>query len=921
MTKSFAFLLAGLVSIPAERAISADPSDPGVEFFEKKIRPVLADHCHKCHSHKAEKLKAGLYLDSRDDFLKGGDTGVAVALGEPDKSRLIEALRYKNPDLEMPPKEKLPDEVIADFVEWVKMGIPWPKEEAAVTTASEEKSKEIERRKREHWAWQPVALHEPPSVQNKNWPKNGIDRFVLAGLEKKKLTPVSPADKRTLIRRAYFDLIGLPPTAEEIAAFEKDGSPDAFAKVVDSLLANPHYGERWGRHWLDVARYGEDQAHSFKPRLYPQGFRYRDWLVRAFNEDMPYDRFIKEQIAADLLNAPDRTNNLAALGFFALGPVYYGDGKMFDQFDDRVDTVSRGFLALTVACARCHDHKFDPISAKDYYALSGIIASSEYVETPLASPEEVRTYDKAQSAVQSKTKELDDFIKKETTRLSDAQLENTADYLMASWRLEQQRKTEPKTTIKEIAKAEGVREFFLQRWVDYLAKPVKEQLPQLAKWNARRTELDADSTAGLQELERETRKAAEAFQDYITSAVKLRQAVEDHKTATAKVSSEKLEQLSLDDSSAAALSALTGKDGVYTVPKDKIDDVLSDADKTHLASLRTDLERLKKKSPAKYPFVHTLKEGTPKNLNILLRGNSSNPGDEVPRRFLSVFGGETRPAFTNGSGRLDLALAIADKKNPITARVMVNRVWQHLFGTGLVRTHSNFGTLGESPTHPELLDYLANQFMESGWSVKSLTRSIMLSSTYQMSSRDDAHNQTVDADNKSLWRMNRRRLEVEAWRDAMLAVSGELDPTIGGESKDLTPENRRRTFYAKVSRHNLNSLLRLFDFPDPNVTSDARTVTTVPLQQLFFLNSDFMVRQAKTLAAKLNASSDESDNQRIEKAFLLVYGRHPSKEEIQMGEEFLSRAKESSEVKDRSLSRWDQYAQVLLSANEFLFVD
>ena len=918
MTKPFAFLLALLALLPEARAVSSDPSDPGVEFFEKRIRPVLAEHCHKCHSHKSEKLKAGLYLDSREGFLKGGDTGVAVALGEPEKSRLIEALRYKNPDLEMPPKEKLPDEVIADFVEWVKMGIPWPKGEAVATGVSEEKAKEIENRKREHWAWQPVVAHQPPSVKKVDWSKNGIDRFVLAGLEKKGLSPVSPADRRTLIRRAYFDLIGLPPTAEEIAAFEKDTSPNAFAKVVDSLLANPHYGERWGRHWLDVARYGEDQAHSFKPRLYPQGFRYRDWLVRAFNEDMPYDRFIKEQIAADLLDAPDRTNNLAALGFFALGPVYYGDSKMFDQFDDRVDTVSRGFLALTVACARCHDHKFDPISTKDYYALSGIIASSEYVETPLASSDEVKAYEKAQSAVQSKTKEVDDFIKKATTEVSEAELEKTADYMMAAHRFEAQRKLEPKTTIKEIAKAEGVREIFLQRWVDYLSKPVKEQLPQLAKFNTRKTERAAVSDSGPAD---EIREEAEAFQRYVLSVVKLREAIEDHKDVAAKVSTEKLEKLSLDESSASAISTLTGKEGVFSVAKDKIDDVLSGSDRARLASLRKDLEQVKKESPEKYPFIHALKEGSPKNLQVLIRGNSSNPGEVVPRRFLSVLGGEANPTFTNGSGRLELALAIADKKNPITARVMVNRVWQHLIGVGLVRTHSNFGTLGESPTHPELLDYLASEFVKSSWSIKSLTRSIMLSSTYQMSSRDDAHNQTVDADNKSLWRMNRRRLEVEAWRDAMLAVSGELDPTIGGESKDLSPENRRRTFYAKVSRHNLNSLLRLFDFPDPNVTSDARTVTTVPLQQLFFLNSEFMVSQAKTLSAKLTASANESDSQRIEKAFLLVYGRRPTTEEIQLGQAFLAGAKEGSERKGGALSRWDRYAQVLLSANEFLFVD
>jgi hypothetical protein len=403
----------------------------------------------------------------------------------------------------------------------------------------------------------------------------------------------------------------------------------------------------------------------------------------------------------------------------------------------------------------------------------------------------------------------------------------------------------------------------------------------------------------------------------------LRQAIDDHKSAASAVSAEKEKStaVALDEGSAAALNILTGKEGIFTVPKEKIDEVLSEADRSRLVSLRKDLERLKKGSPDKYPFVHALKEGSPRNLQVLLRGNPANAGEEVPRRFLSVFGGETMPAFTNGSGRLELARAIADRKNPTTARVMVNRVCQHLFGTGLVRTHSNFGTLGEPPSHPELLDYLATQFMESGWSVKSLTRSIMLSATYQMSSRDDAHNQTVDADNKSLWRMNRRRLEVEAWRDAMLVVSGELDPTMGGESLDLSPENRRRTFYAKVSRHNLDSLLRLFDFPDPNVTSDARTVTTVPLQQLFFLNSEFMVRRARTLAAKLTAATDESDERRMDKAFLLIYGRHPTKEETQLGHDFLAHTNVSPGEASGALSRWEQYAQVLLSANEFLFVD
>jgi hypothetical protein len=916
MTKRLAFLAIWVVFSPAAQAVSPDQSEVGLQFFERKIRPVLAEHCHKCHSQKSEKLKANLYLDSREGLLKGGDTGVAVVLGEPDKSRLIEAVRYTNPDLEMPPKEKLSAEVIADLVEWVKMGLPWPKEEAPALT--QEKNKELEQRKLKHWAWQPVGRYDPPNVQNTRWPNHAVDRFVLAGLEKNHLTPAAPADRRTLIRRAYYDLIGLPPTAEQIAAFEKDSSPAAFATVVDALLANPHYGERWGRHWLDVARYGEDQAHSFKPRLYPQGFRYRDWLVKAFNQDMPYDRFIQQQIAADLLPDPDRTNDLAALGFFALGPVYYGDGKMFDQLDDRIDTLSRGFLALTVACARCHDHKFDPISTRDYYALSGVIASSEYVETPLASAETVKAYEQAQALIQKKTKQIDDLIKKETTRLSEAMLEKTALYLMAVWRLERQPAREPKITAREWAKTEGVQELFLQRWMDYTAKPAREQLPQLERWNQSRP---GTTNAGASEAL--AAEAAQAFQKYVASIVKLRAAIDEHKTAAAQVASQtaKSEGVSLDEPTVATLNVLTGKEGVFTVPKERLPDLLPDSDKAHLAELQTELERLKKDSPEKYPFVHALKEGSPRNLQVLLRGNPANPGDEVPRRFLAIFGGERMPPFTNGSGRLELALAISDQQNPITARVMVNRVWQHLFGVGLVRTHSNFGTLGEPPSHPELLDYLAGQFMDSGWSIKTLIRSLMLSSTYQMSSRDDAHNQTVDADNRMLWRMNRRRLEVEAWRDAMLAISGQLDPTIGGESKELSPDNRRRTFYAKVSRHNLDSLLRLFDFPDPNVTSDARTVTTVPLQQLFFLNSEFMVRQSKLLAAQLTASPDESDDQRIGHAFRLVFGRQPTAEEVRLGREFLAHASEKSAGKSGALGGWDQYTQVLLSANEFLFVD
>jgi hypothetical protein len=481
-----------------------------------------------------------------------------------------------------------------------------------------------------------------------------------------------------------------------------------------------------------VARYGEDQAHTFQARKYPNGYRYRDWLIRAFNDDMPYDQFIKEQIAADLLDEPDLRERLPALGFFALGPVYYGDPKKLDQLDDRIDTLTRGFLGLTVACARCHDHKFDPIPTKDYYALAGVFASTEYAEVPLVS-----------------------------------------------------------------------------------------------------------------------------------------QAVVDE---------------------------AKGK--------------LTDADK-------------KKNVSPSYPFVHALKDATsPVSMKVHVRGNPETLGEDAPRHFLSILGGDDT-AFTKGSGRLELAEAIADPKNPLTARVMVNRVWQHHFGKGLVRTPSNFGTLGERPTHPELLDYLARHFIETGWSLKTLHREILLSATYQQSSRFDPENYQRDPDNKLLWRMNRRRLEVEAWRDAMLAVANNLDPKVGGPSLELaTPDNRRRTLYALVSRHELNSLLRLFDFPDPNITNDERTVTTVPLQQLFVLNSEFMVRNAKALAARLNRQPDEDDAGRIRRAFLFLYGRAATEREMQLGLAFLADDSSPGQGDSESgLSRWEQYAQVLLSANEFLYVD
>jgi mono/diheme cytochrome c family protein/cytochrome c553 len=770
------------------------------EFFEAKVRPVLANHCLECHG--PDKQKGGLRLDGRDAMLRGGEAGQVVVPGKPEASPLIEAIRYQG-DVQMPPKGKLKDEDVTALSEWVRRGAFWPEArskdrtpkaaQASLSETSTAVAPGLHHSEatpgQDLWSLQPVRNPTLPAVRNGEWPRSSVDRFILAELEKNGLEPAPQADKATLIRRASFDLTGLPPSPEEIDAFLQDEAPDAFDKLVERLLASPHHGERWGRYWLDLARYGEDQAHSFQPRLYPNGFRYRDWLVRALNRDVPYDRFVVDQIAGDLTEGPDRLDRLAALGFFACGPVYYGDGKKLDQYADRIDTLTRGFLGLTVACARCHDHKYDPIPTSDYYALAGVFASTDYVEVPAAAQDQVDAYKKGQAAIQSKEKEIAAYVKSEAEKLK------------------------PKIPNDQLKKAERL-------------------LPAEAK------------------------------------------------------------------------KKLTG--------------------------LKAELELLKKIAPPKYPVIHTLTDASrPTDMAILIRGNSDTPGAKVPRRFLSALGGGGAN-FEHGSGRLELAHAIACRDNPLTARVLVNRVWQHHFGQGLVATASNFGALGARPSHPDLLDWLASQFIRSGWSMKTLHREIMRSGVYRQRSRFEEKGFAKDPENTLLWRMNRRRLDVEAWRDAILTVAGRLDEALGGPSIDLdAPNNHRRTFYAAISRHDLAWMLRLFDFPDPNIASGSRTSTTVPLQQLFVLNSEFMISSAKAVATRLEnagptAGTRAADAGRIDRAYRLIFGRTPTGRELQLGLAFLNgpESKPATASGARPApSRWQRYAHALLATNEFAFVD
>ena len=755
--------------------------------------------------------------------------------------------------------------------------------------------------------------------------KKPLDAFVLAQLEQRGLHPVPPADRVTYIRRVTFDLTGLPPTPQDVEGYLKDQSGDADEKLVDRLLAASQYGERWGRHWLDVARYAEDQAHTFQARNYPNGYRYRDWVVNSFNRDLPYDRFLVEQIAGDLLPDADPTARLPALGFFALGPVYYADAgcaakAAADELDDRVDTLARGLLGLTVACARCHDHKFDPIPQRDYYSLAGIFSSSSYKEAALVPQPVVDEYQSAQKKITEQKEVLEKFLDGEAPQVQETHARQASKVLTAVWQLKHPAAGK-KPNRNELAKQAGVPEWMLQRFEKFLNDNNADKVPQLKDWYALGTPAETETAA----VPAAVQKAADTFQQEVILALTAREEFlkqhADKVAATPEAERGKLPKPDFSGPQADFLKVLFKKDdGPSFVPRDKVADLLTGDLAQQCEALQAELKLREKNSPPMYPVAHSLTEGTAANMRISLRGNHQKPGPEAPRHFLSVLTPGDPAPFAQGSGRLELAQAIVSPTNPLTARVIVNRVWQQHFGRGIVGTPSNFGKLGEAPTHPELLDHLAHWFQSQGWSLKKLHREIVLSATYRTGSNHDPKNAEIDGDNRYLWRMNRRRLDVEAWRDALLAVSGSLDPTLGGPSSNLAaPDNRRRTLYGSVSRHDLNPLLRLFDFPDPNITSERRTQTTVPLQQLFVLNSEFLVRQAQALSQRLTADAAAPDADRIRNAYLLLYARPVTDDELQLGLAFLTAAPLPEEKSQ--LTPWQQYVQALLGANEFTYLD
>ncbi|MBS0266002.1 MAG: PSD1 domain-containing protein [Planctomycetes bacterium] len=764
------FCVCGMSVLPVWGADPEQFTDEQIQFFEKQVRPILVEHCYECHSSQAKSLKGGLKLDSRDAAVKGGDSGAGLVPGDAEKSLLIDAVRWKT--FEMPPRGKLSPAQVDTLVRWVSAGAPWPAQSANAPEAPATYNwNEVRSR---HWAWQPINRAELPSVHDSSWPTNEIDLFIKAELERSHLQPAPQADAAVLVRRLYFDLLGLPPPPERVAEFVATAvadRPRAWLALVDDLLASPRYGERWARHWLDVARYSDGFGGFLDGAALPHAWRYRDWVVEALNRDLPIDQFLRLQIAGDLLEQPDAV----ATGFFALGPTYISDGgdpdataqAMSETLDDRVDTLSRGLLGLTVSCARCHDHKFDPIPQLDYYSLAGVFRNSALREFPLV----------------------------------------------------------PAATVTAFQQHQQV----------------------------------------IRDLEQQNQKVQEAAQ------------------------------------------------------KEKRE--LTEAERTQVAAVTSQIAELKKSAPPMYPVAHALGDSGAGDMHLAIRGNLRNNGPIAPRRFLRILAGEQDLPLTRGSGRLDLAEAVVSPANPLTARVFVNRIWMHHFGQGLVRTPSNFGTLGEPPTHPQLLDWLAADFVHQGWSLKALHRKILTSSAWQMSSAVNSAALAVDADNRKLWRMNPRRLDVESWRDALLSVSGELDTTPGGPPVEQLASSRRRTLYGAVSRNGdrfaSESFLRLFDFPLPRATNEGRKSSVVPQQALFLLNSPFMIARARALAARIQREAPD-DAARIENAYQWLYGRAPVPAERQLGLEFLATG--GAQGEGPKLSPWEQYAQVLLGANEFMYL-
>jgi hypothetical protein len=865
----------------------AAASREGLEFFEKKIRPVLAENCYGCHSDRGKKPQGELRLDMMEWMLRGGASGKpAVVPGDPEKSLLILAVRQTDAKLQMPPGDKLIPEQIKDLEQWIKMGAPAPKDKNTVAAAATYDWSEA----KNFWSFQPVKSVEPPKVRNEAWAKSPIDHFVLAKLEEKGLKPIGNADRLTLIRRATFDLTGLPPALEEIDAFLADRSPNAFEKVVDRLLASTAYGEKWGRHWLDVVRYA-DTAGDNSDYPVPAGYRYRNYVIESFNKDKPYDQFIREQIAGDLLPALSREETekekyekIVATGYLAMSRRFGSRNENMNlTIDDTIDNMGKAFLGLSTACARCHDHKFDPIPTKDYYALYGIFNSSRYSfpgSEIYKHPAEYVALESGEKAQRfySQQQELND-------------LDDRHEFLVAEKGTAARNKKAKEQAAKDAAQP-----------VATAPATGKEKRVEAARNN---NETNDNAWPRKAEPKPETPKTS--LTGYPLRPADFNRDADNWGRAG--------QSKRMPEENDAELKQINAR----------------------IAELHAQLAKVDK--------AYAVVEGLPKNARVHRKGDLKNWGDEAPRGFLTILGGQTLPADYKGSGRDLLAGWIADAKNPLTSRVMVNRIWEYHFGKGLVQTPNDFGARGKAPTHPELLDWLASRFVADGWSVKKMHKLMMLSHVYQLSSRDNPQSasrkpQAVDVNNDYLWRFNRRRLEAEEIRDSILAVAGTLDRSVGGEHPFPAEttwrftqheqffaayDTNRRSIYVMQQRLKKHPFFEVFDGADQSATTDVRGQSITPVQALFLMNSPLMHEQSDQFAGRVGMAFGSVAEQ-INYAFRLALGRTANLPEIKEARAYLQQARQelaTAKMPEENLTcaALASYLRVVLGSNEFLYVD
>ena len=940
----------------ASAAVTTEVTPEQAAFFESKVRPILSEACYKCHSLEKAKSKGGLTLDTKEGILKGGENGAVIKPGDPAKSPLITAVKYLDPDLQMPPKgEKLKDDQVAALVEWVKMGAPDPrKSDAKLLT----KLSGLTDAARHHWAYQPVKKPEVPVSKNQQWCRTPVDAFILKKLEEKGMLPSADAgfigggyserEQRGIsLRRASYDLTGLPPTHEELTRFLSDTAtpfPISFAKEVERLLASPHYGERWGRFWLDSARYadtiGGDRNERMTDYRYPYAWTYRDYVIKAFNKDKPYDQFIIEQLAADKLPDLERDRTrLAALGFLTVGQRF---NNANDVINDRIDVVSKAFLATTVSCARCHDHKFDPIPTKDYYALHGIFASiEEPKEEPLINnpdPKLLKDFEVKLAALEDENRKA--FYK--FAEEKDSMFRQQAGwYLTAAHlggRLSDAASLVKRTQILEEHKLNGV-------LANYVRTRSRADDAVFGPWRKFEDMPDSDyallGTKISQEIAENrgakynpiiaagfSGKAPKSLKDVAEIYTQVFSKLEPKAKSIVDAYSAALSQemsASFDSTTAQLIGQPIKLEPAVKLTSERVREI-DNSLPNQLRNTRNykfgninELKLTHEGAPARAMVV--VDKATPKDSPVFIRGESGSPGEIVPRKFLDILSGPKAQPFKEGSGRFELAKAIASKSNPLTPRVVVNRVWMHHFGEGFVRTSDDLGTQSEPPSHPELIDYLASYLMERNWSLKDLHRLIMNSRVYHVTSNTGPNTkpyETMDPENRLLWKANIRRLDFESMRDSLLVFAKKLDETVGGQPVNLTdePYTGRRSVYGYIDRGNLPELMQNFDFSAPDMPNSKRATTIVPQQALFLMNSPMAVDAARGVVAREQVAKAANATDRLIRIYEVLFQRQPRKEEFNIAFQFVSKDQQIPALMTAAQKKINEALQKKMEAND-----